>query len=163
MTRILAAAAVLVAAVGAIAWTAHGEVPPKEAEQEAKKKAVDPGELKLPTRRDVMEIKLKSSQVILEGIALKDFDKLLSASESLVTVCDATEFLNAYKGAEYQFHMLMFRRAADALVAKSKDKNIDGVMVAYQDMTLSCLKCHEAMRDNRFEVKAAPPPGTNGG
>ena len=48
--------------------------------------------------------------------------------------------------------METFRRPAEAMVKKAKERNIDGVMVAYNDLTLSCLKCHQAMRDKTFEI-----------
>ena len=112
----------------------------------------DPNRLKLPSRKETMAMKLKGSQAILEGIALDDFDKIRAASQELVSVGNATDFLNAYKGAEYQFHTLTFRRTAEAIAKKAKEKNMDGVMVAYTELTLSCLKCHRAMRDKKFEI-----------
>ncbi len=112
----------------------------------------DPNRLKLPTRKEMMAMKLKSSQTILEGIALNDFDKIQTAATELLTVSRATDFLNAYKGTEYQFHTETFRRPAESIAKKAKEKNMDGVMVAYGDLTLSCLKCHQAMRDKKFEI-----------
>jgi hypothetical protein len=115
-------------------------------------KPEDPNRLKLPTRKETMAMKLKGSQAILEGIALEDFDKIRDASKELVSVGNATDFLNAYKGAEYQFHTLTFRRSAEAISKKAKERNMDGVMVAYNELTLSCLKCHQAMRERKFEI-----------
>ena len=115
-------------------------------------KPQDPDRLKLPTRKELMALKLKNTQAILEGIALNDFDKIQTASKELVATSRAADFLNAYKGTEYQFHIQTFRRPAEAIAKKAKEKNIDGVMVAYNDLTLSCLKCHEAMRDKTFEI-----------
>ena len=112
----------------------------------------DPNRLKLPTRKETMALKLKGSQAILEGIALEDFDKIRDASQDLVSVGNATDFLNAYKGEEYRFHTLTFRRSAEAIAKKAKEKNMDGVMVAYNELTLSCLKCHRAMREKKFEI-----------
>jgi cytochrome c556 len=104
------------------------------------------------TRKEAMDMKLKSSQAILAGIALNDFEKIRAAADELITVSNVNDFLNAYKGAEYQFHMQLFRRPVEMIATKAKDKNMDGVLVAYTDMTLSCLKCHNAMRDNKFEI-----------
>ena len=115
-------------------------------------KPPDADRIKLPTRKETMALKLKSTQTILEGIALNDFDKIQTASNELVGTSRAAEFLNAYKGAEYRFHIQTFRRPAEAIAKKAKERNIDGVMVAYNDLTLSCLKCHQAMRDKTFEI-----------
>jgi len=127
-------------------------------EQPAKPKADDVKEKlrKLPTRKEAMDMKLKSAQAILAGIALNDFDKIQTAADELNTISNVNDFLNAYKGPEYQFHMQLFRRPVEMIAKKAKDKNMDGVLVAYTDMTLSCLKCHQAMRDNKFEVMADP-------
>ena len=113
----------------------------------------DPNPLKLPTRQEVMAAKLKYSQAVLEGIALNDFDRIETAAKELLRVSNASEFLNAYRGPEYQFHTMTFRRIAETLPQKAKDKNIDGVMVTYNDLTLSCLKCHQAMRDKKFDAR----------
>lgn len=111
-----------------------------------------PNPLKLPTRKEAMEMKLKSCQYLLEGIALTDFRKIEDAAKELIAISNLTDFLNAYRGVEYAFHVEIFRRPAETIQKKAADKNIDGVMVAYNDLTLSCLKCHQAMRDKRFDV-----------
>jgi len=60
--------------------------------------------------------------------------------------------MNAYKGQEYQFHVEMMRRPAENIAKKAKDKNMDGVMLAFNDLTLSCLKCHQGMKLDKFEI-----------
>ena len=127
-------------------------LPPDAPKTGINAKPPDEERLKLPTRKETMALKLKSTQAILEGIALNDFNKIQTASDELVRTSRVADFLNAYKGQEYQFHMQTFRRPADAISKKAKEKNIDGVMVAYNELTLSCLKCHQAMRDKTFEI-----------
>jgi hypothetical protein len=111
-----------------------------------------PNLLKLPTYKEAMVLKLKATQEILEGIALNNPEKIRTAADSIIAVSNVADFQNRFKGQEYQFHLEIFRRPAEAITAKAKDKNMDGVMIAYNELTLSCLKCHQAMRDNRFEV-----------
>jgi cytochrome c556 len=151
MNRTLIAFAVAASITLAAVSTPASAVPD---EPPAKPKADDPkAKLRtLPTRKEAMDMKLKSSQAILAGIALNDFEKIRAAADELITVSNVNDFLNAYKGAEYQFHMQLFRRPVEMIATKAKDKNMDGVLVAYTDMTLSCLKCHNAMRDNKFEI-----------
>jgi hypothetical protein len=112
--------------------------------------------LKLPTGKELMAMKLKQGQTILEGLTMNDFGKIRTVADDLQQICDANEFLNAYKGPEYKFHMQMFRRSVEAVAKKADDKNLDGVIVAYNDLTLSCLKCHQGIRDKMFEVMARP-------
>jgi hypothetical protein len=107
----------------------------------------DKPKFKLPSGHELMLAKLKNSQLILEGIALGDFKKITSSSEELVRIAQVAEFLNAYKGREYELQMLLFKRSADTMTQKAKDKNMDGVLLAYTDMTMTCLKCHQHTRD----------------
>ena len=46
-------------------------------------------------------------------------------------------------------HSNEFRRAAETIVQKAKDKNLDGVALAYLDMTMTCIRCHRYVREVR--------------
>lgn len=148
----------LLIAVGvvAVAGLSLGSKLDKEKEKEKTDK-VDrkdpPQKYKFVTKQELMAAKLKGSQALMEHIALNDFPKLQETAEDLVQIAKTIAFLNSYKGKEYEFHITTFRRAAETLGAKAKERNIDGVMVAFNDMTLSCLKCHQGIRDKKFEVR----------
>jgi hypothetical protein len=107
----------------------------------------DPAPLPLPKGKELMAAKLKFSQSILEGIALNDFKLIEKNTEELFRVAQVAEFLNYRKGREYELQMLLFKRSIDTITTKSKDKNLDGVMLGYTDMTMTCLKCHQYVRD----------------
>ena len=122
--------------------SARSDTPPE--------RPVDPKQkppFKLPSGHELMQAKLKNSQIILEGIALSDFKKITKSSEELVRIAQVSEFLNAYKGREYELQVLLFKRAAETMITKSKEKNLDGVVLAYTDMTMTCMKCHQHTRD----------------
>lgn len=146
--RLFVASAVSALLAGAVAPTA--DVPPAPPKKEAG--PPEPKPLKLPTRKEAMQRKLKSMQAMLEGIALNDFARIRSAADDLMQVSNGTDFLNAYKGPEYLFHVEMMRRPAEAVAKKAKAENMDGVMIGYNELTLSCLRCHQGMRDKKFEV-----------
>lgn len=57
--------------------------PARETENDANQVPA-PNLLKLPSYKEAMKMKLKSSQNILEGIALNDFDKIQIAAEEIV-------------------------------------------------------------------------------
>ena len=42
-----------------------------------------------------------------------------------------------------------FRRALETLTQKAKAKNLDGATLAYVDMTVTCVRCHQYCRDVR--------------
>lgn len=134
----------------------HGESPKPAAGKAA---ANDPKLPKIPTRKELMDLKLKHSQDLLQGIALNNFDTIKSSSAELVRIANANAFLEAYRGPEYGFYTSSFRRITESLNSKAKDENIDGVMIAYNELTLSCLKCHQAMRDKKFDAKLERPGG----
>jgi cytochrome c556 len=146
----------LVAVLGlcVLSGVGRSDSPPKS---DKDKPAKD--ELNLPTKKQLMASKLKHTQAILEGITLGDLGKVSAAADELTLVAKGNDFLNTYKSDEYKFHVGTFRRAVDAVGKKARDKNADGVMLAYNDLTLSCVKCHQAMRDKTFDA-ALPTPGT---
>lgn len=143
---------ILVAVLGlcvTLSGVGRSDVPPKG---EQDKPPVKPGDVKAPSMKQLMAAKLKETQAILEGITLNDMGKVSTASDELILVTRANDFLNAYKGDQYQFYLKTFRRASEAVGKKARDKNIDGVMLAYNELTQSCLKCHQAMRDKEFDA-----------
>lgn len=92
--------------------------------------------------------KLRYSQLLLQGIALADFPKIISNAEELVKLSQTAEWL-ANRTPRYEVHSNAFQRAAEAVIQKAKAKNIDGVVLAYQDLTMSCVRCHEYLREVR--------------
>jgi cytochrome c556 len=139
LTRCLA-----VALVGALALAApHGAAQNPAAPKEQKDQP------NLPNEAQVMQVKLKRAQTILEALAKEDFKSLEDAAGALVRISRATEFLRAYKTADYEFQARMFQKSADTLAAKSKEKNLDGATLAYVEMTMSCVNCHNSFRGKK--------------
>jgi hypothetical protein len=60
-----------------------------------------------------------------------------------------------YKTPKYELQSNEFRRAAENVVAKAKLRNIDGVTLAYFELTMSCVRCHGYVR----EIRDARLPG----
>ena len=96
----------------------------------------------------LMAAKLKHSQVLLEGIAIGDFKKISASAEELLQLTKTEEWL-MYKTPRYEMHSNEFQRAAETLIRKAKDKNIDGTTLAFFDMTMSCVRCHQHVREIR--------------
>lgn len=96
----------------------------------------------------LMADKLKNSQSLLEGLATNDFEKIQSSAEELMRISKAAEWA-VYKTPAYEVHTNNFRRAAETIIQKAKAKNIDGATLAYVDMTVTCVRCHEHCREVR--------------
>ena len=107
----------------------------------------------------VMTDKLDNSKALLEGMALADFKKISSSAERLIQLSKTAEWF-VHKTPRYELHSNEFRRAAENIVQKATEKNLDGVTLAYFDLTMSCVRCHEHVR----EVRNAriPAPGKEG-
>jgi uncharacterized secreted protein with C-terminal beta-propeller domain len=103
----------------------------------------------LPNEAQVMRVKLLRAQALLQALTLEDFKSIQENAESLVRISKATEFLRAYKTEEYEFQARVFQKAAETLAAKAKEKNIDGATLAYVDMTVSCVACHNHFRGRK--------------
>ena len=97
---------------------------------------------------NLMVEKLDSSKTLLEGIALSDFKKISSSAEKLIQLSKTAEWF-VFKSPRYEMHSNEFRRAAETIIEKSRVKNLDGVTLAYFDLTMQCVRCHQHVREVR--------------
>jgi cytochrome c556 len=103
----------------------------------------------LPSEAQIMQVKLKRAHALLEALTKEDYKTLEENANSLVRISDGTEFLTAYKTAEYQFQAQVFKRNAETLATKARAKHLDGATLAYVELTLSCVKCHNTFRGKK--------------
>jgi hypothetical protein len=109
--------------------------------------------------KELMHRKLENAQKVLEGIALNDFDKITKHAEELMLVSKAVEW-RVMKTPRFEIYTNEFRRAADSLIERAKDKNLDGAALSYVDLTLTCVRCHKYVRDTRM-TRLGPDSGAN--
>lgn len=105
--------------------------------------------------RQLMIDKLTHAQRLLEGIATAKFNKIEKSADELIRISKTEEWIAAHKGPRFETYSNEFLRAAETIAKKAKDKNIDGVTLAYFDLTMSCVRCHQYNR----EVRDARLPG----
>lgn len=106
----------------------------------------------LPKVNPLMADKLKNAQSLLEGLTTNDYDKIQKSAEELIRISKAAEW-TVYKTPQYEVQTNNFRRAAETIIQKAKAKNLDGATLAYVDMTVTCVRCHQhcrEVRDTRF-------------
>jgi hypothetical protein len=108
--------------------------------------------------QQLMINKLTNAQKLLEGIALGKFDKTEKHAAELIQISKTAEWL-AYKTPRYEQFSNEFQRAAETIVTKSKAKNMDGVTLAYFDLTMSCVRCHAYVREVRDARGPSERPG----
>jgi len=116
--------------------------------QERKKELPDKKKDRVPD--PLMVLKLKESQSLLEGLALNDFTKVEKSATELLRISKEAQFRKALNTAKYEYHANAFQRAAETVIEKAKAKNIDGATLAYLDMTMTCVRCHQHTREERI-------------
>ena len=123
--------------VVALPWNVHGQ---------AKKDPTAPKEL------SVMERKLIHAQGILNGLALQDFDKITKETDALILArTEATWKLN--DSEKYLRHAVTFDEQLQRIKKAAKNKNVDAATLAYVDMTMTCVKCHDTLRIQKKNYK----------
>ena len=103
---------------------------------------------KRATVGEIMKAKLHSSQKVLEGVAVEDFDSIARHSQQL-SLLSLDASWQVLQTEEYAQHSMTFRRQAHAIRDAAKKKNIDGAALAYVQLTLSCVECHKYVRSTR--------------
>lgn len=99
--------------------------------------------------KELMRKKLVCAQKVLEGLALNKFDSISDNAQELITLSNLAEW-KAIKTPKYELQMNQFRRAAEGLIDMSKEKNLDGAALSYVELTMTCVKCHKYVRDNKM-------------
>jgi hypothetical protein len=98
---------------------------------------------------DFMRVKLKQSQLVLEGLVMGEFDKIAKSAQemSLLSLAESWQVLETPQYIEYS---RKFRKDADSLADAAKKKNLDQSTLAYNRVTLRCVECHKYVRDVRM-------------
>jgi len=142
LSRTLAAAVLI--AVGLLANQAWSDSPPK-----SKESSDEPPPARLPTEAESMRAKLNYAQALLDAITREDFKRIEENATSLVRISEGAEILKAHKSDTYTLQARLFQQTVSTMAARARDKNIEGVLLAYHDMSSSCLKCHQYIRDRK--------------
>jgi hypothetical protein len=93
-----------------------------------------------------MRMKLDASNRILEGLVVDDLKLVVKGSEALLKM-SAAEKWRASNDMMYLQHSRDFRRSVETLRNKAKKQSIDGAALAWVDVTMSCIQCHEWVRN----------------
>ena len=95
-----------------------------------------------------MENKLRHSQEILAGLTRKDFALVKKHAEAMAIVT----YLEKSDRADvpgYRRQLALFEEANKELIRQAKNENLAGATIAYTQLTLSCVQCHDALRDGK--------------
>jgi hypothetical protein len=106
------------------------------------------GSAQLPRLDELMRQKLEHAQALLEAVVLADHVGIERYANELVLLSEASTW-SPLQTPEYLHYSSDFREAAKALIDDARDRNIDGVSLAYMEMTLTCVQCHKHVRGGR--------------
>ena len=95
-----------------------------------------------------MRAKLTHMQKVLEGLLTEDFDEIVKHAQKMSLLTQALGW-QTLEGTEYTQRSTDFRRSVEKLTQEAKKKNLDGVSLAYIDITIKCLQCHKYVRKMR--------------
>ncbi len=101
----------------------------------------------------VMQRKLQHAEKVLEGLAVNDFAKIDAAADGIMD-CVKDETWKINDTDKYLTYTNDFVRRVQGLKKAAKEKNVDAAALSYVDMTLTCVKCHQYLREDR--IRAVP-------
>lgn len=93
-----------------------------------------------------MRHKLVASQKILEGMTRADYEMIEKNAAAMQVMGHLEAWVRADR-PEYKAQLHAFEHANGAIVFAAKDRNLDGVTIAYTQLTISCVQCHKLIRD----------------
>jgi hypothetical protein len=93
-----------------------------------------------------MKAKTEYSRNILAGLTEADFDKIAENAKAL-NVTSFLEVLFRAKHPGYKQQVLLFASANQELIRQAKAKNLYGATLAFNQLTVSCVQCHQIVRD----------------
>ncbi len=105
-------------------------------------------------RSTYMQFKLAHAQQLLGGLVREDFPAISRHAQQLKLLSQDASW-EVYRGAEYEQLSVMFRRETDRLAEAAGHRNLDGATLAYVQLTLTCVQCHDQMRKNEAKPIAA--------
>lgn len=102
-----------------------------------------------PKKPTVMQRKLSHAEKVLQGLALADFEKIRAGSDDL-SLCVQEASWKAVNSPKYEVYSNDMIRNLDAMKKAAKEKNVDAAALAYVDLTLTCVKCHKYVREEKI-------------
>jgi hypothetical protein len=106
----------------------------------------------------LMRRKLEHAKGLLEGLALADHNRLVREGRGLLLVSQQAEW-QVIASPRYMLHSNELQRAVNKLIKSARAKDTDAAALAYVDMTLTCVRCHEYVREVRSaDLGGKPDP-----
>ena len=106
------------------------------------------GSAQRPDLGELMRDKLMHAEALVRAVVLGSHTQVERSATELVRISEATTW-SPLQTPQYLNHASQFRVAAQTLADEARARDIDGVSLAYMEMTLSCVQCHKLVRGAR--------------
>ena len=102
-----------------------------------------------PNQKNDLQIfmrgKLQSSNQVLEGLVTEDFALILKGAGELKGISNAAKW-RVSKDMMYRQYSTEFQRKVAELEQAATNKKLDAAVLAYTNVTMSCIECHRWVR-----------------
>jgi hypothetical protein len=102
-----------------------------------------------PATGRLMRQKLIHAQRLLEAITTSNYALLERETTGLVAIPQSPGWM-VLNSPEYRKYSEAFRRASQALLDAAKNRDLDKAVGVYQDVTMSCYRCHQYIKNMRL-------------
>ncbi len=93
-----------------------------------------------------MRQKLHASNAILEGLCTEDLKMVAEGSETLMKMSREEQW-RVSNDIMYKRYSREFINSVEELQTEAEDNDMDGTSMAWVNVTMKCLKCHEWVRN----------------
>lgn len=106
------------------------------------------------TVRAFMRGKLDASKDVLEGLVTEQFGPIEEGADRMRLMSRKAEW-NSIKTERYSQLSEEFRQSTEKLSKAARDKKLDTAALAWTQITLQCVNCHQYARD--IQMTRLPP------
>ncbi len=98
-----------------------------------------------------MKQKLELSQNILAGLTKGDFEavELNAQRMNIVNYLEKWAAADKPEYVDYKRQLSYFEMANREILRQSRAKNVEGATLAYNQLTVSCVQCHQIVRKDK--------------
>ena len=97
---------------------------------------------------DLMQRKRQLAHDVFDAIVVKDFKGIGKDARALTAISQAAVW-RVMLTPRYAQYTADFQEATEKMAVKAGEKNSDGTTLAFTQMTLACVRCHDYMREKR--------------
>lgn len=104
-----------------------------------------------------MKKKLELSEAVLAGLAVGDAESIEKNAQLMLTLSSVEGWARRKDAREYRALLESFRTANQELITSAAKKDLDGSALAFTQVVLNCVKCHQQLRDEEKIPERAKP------